>query len=775
MLQKHTVDLDWSTVFYDGDKEILIRQLQSANTEAYSFDKHDYISIPEETHRDEFSKLAREIVVLKFCIEDTDFARDVLSEEEFEKCSVQYSRKNYNSKLLKDLLSRFCYLLSRNNYAEDKEKLSTLLKLDILRADKELRAQQVEKAFLPLKKQVEKIASGVKGYCYFAAENPAAYGIRKTFECKIGAELNDFIKRKYSYDYNILNGNGNLCLSVLSNNNTDDINALFKRALYGDDEFWDKHKKFDIFAFLETVSEVNDLRHAEKIIDYIFSEISKIQYGREIIEKSLPLVFLKKQDFLIGLECRTFRFTFDRFKNYFDLQLLSGISLCYPFAEVEGAEIKLKCGKGLVEEFFKEIYPNDFDRVFNILKDEIASPSDAFSYRKQALCNVNGEWAVSDRDFDEWNIRHIFDYPTFGYHSGVVDRDAVTVFCPEYFSAENIWNRFYLKAFYMSEAVKDKKMCFADLFEVYYDLFQFIEEKTGIKTAYQRNTEGRTEAYDKLKKVLKENGADISDKFKTDYIVSLLDRKVAIKEEAERFPVLEQLGDAVYGLAVAEMMFFDGKINNIAKDFELFTCAKEQVKVAYDLGIDKLYLSSYSLPRKYERDVLINPDDEAYVLRQEREQLENGRKYLADSLEMVIGTICKDCGYKIALDFTKKLIKKAYPPEYFPAEIRWKDREGANVDKDYWTKILPSPYSRLDNAQLTMWLAFDKFFKAYVLGTEDIAARSYITNRIGDSGLYEYFCNDYEVNQVFYEYLHSGLERAIEKYADSVKQKYKNL
>lgn len=95
-----------------------------------------------------------------------------------------------------------------------------------------------------------------------------------------------------------------------------------------------------------------------------------------------------------------------------------------------------------------------------ILKSETETPSIAFSARKQALCDINGQKVVSEKDFDEWNVHHIFDFPTFGYHNKVLDRDAVAVYCPEYFSAENIWNRLYLKAFYMLKLVKDKAICF---------------------------------------------------------------------------------------------------------------------------------------------------------------------------------------------------------------------------------------------------------------------------------------------------------------------------
>lgn len=777
MNQRNGVGLDWSTFFNltKEEKEKFLKQFKVENVENFKWDQYRFLfDFDRQTFADESFDAAFRIEILNFCIEETSFAADVFSEEDYSKCLEVFKRKQYDSKLLKSLLGAFICFLYRQEQKSAGKKLSLYLERDIKKRVNELREQEAEKNFLPLKKQIEKIAAGVKGYCYLVAENPRDYGVRIDLDCRIKAELNEYLKEKYSYDFNAHNGNWNLGLLVLSGDHRDDINQIFLKALYNDNSFWEKHKQFSFIAFIETVYEVNDRRHAEKILDYILTEITKNQYGKAIIEKSLPMIYLKKEEFIYGLEWRTFRFTFDRFKNYCNLKTLSEDNLCYPCTTVIDAEDKLNQGKQIVEEFLQEIYPDDFNEVLKILKAEIAAPSSAFSARKQALIDVNGKKVISEKDFDEWNVRHIFDYPTFGYHNKVLDRDAVTVYCSEYFSAENIWNRLYLKAFYMLNLVKNKAVCFANLFEVYYDLFQFIEEKTGIKTSYQRNTAGRNEAYVKLKSILKQYGINISDKYKSDYIISLLDRKVAIREESERFPILEQLGDAVYGLALAEMLFYDPDIEHAEAVHHDFISADIQIDIANKIGIGKLYLSSYSLPRKYESDILINPDKESYIFQQEREQFENDKKYLADSLEMIIGTICRDCGYQAAIDFTKQILRKTYPKSFFK-ELRWGDNQNSNIDRDYWTRILPAPYSHCEPSHKMFWDAFDKFFKAYVLGTEDREIRQFITNSFGDNKLYDDIGTSYEVNQVFYEYLHNGLESAVEKFSNSVKENYKKL
>ena len=77
------------------------------------------------------------------------------------------------------------------------------------------------------------------------------------------------------------------------------------------------------------------------------------------------------------------------------------------------------------------------------------------------------------------------------------------------------------------------------------------------------------------------------------------------------------MGDAIYGLAVAEMIFYNPKVQDITKIYSEYITANKQVQISEKIALDKLYMSSYSLPRKYDRDVLINPDTEIYILRQE--------------------------------------------------------------------------------------------------------------------------------------------------------------
>ena len=61
---------------------------------------------------DPYILTACEHVALKFMLCDSNFAKDLLSDEELEKANEVFARKQYNSKLLKKLLCGFLMLLN---------------------------------------------------------------------------------------------------------------------------------------------------------------------------------------------------------------------------------------------------------------------------------------------------------------------------------------------------------------------------------------------------------------------------------------------------------------------------------------------------------------------------------------------------------------------------------------------------------------------------------------------------------------------------------------
>ncbi len=780
MLQNSRVGFDWLTLFdlKDEEKKWMIDGAKKALCDGWNIKYlfSNFIAIVEVPNHDEIYVQACKKVMLNFCVNKTTFAKDVLCDEQYEKCVQLYNRRQFESKLLNELLSKFvCCLQYGQNSENLKKRINDLLRLEIIEEVENLTEQKIVKTFAPLKQQIEKIAGGVKSCCYLVAEN-------RYYGYKLNEKLNEYIIKEFAYDFNQVNS-WNSILTIFPDR-TETENTIFQKELLFDNDFWYKHWDFNIFAFLDAVIETHDFSHAKKIIKYIFDNICQSDYGKRIIEKLLPLAFLYKDVFIEKLQKRTFQFTFDRFKSVFDLGRLENSKLCYPINSESNVQEQIENGKKIVKEFFEKLYGDYSSEVIKIITSEVKKPTVAYCGRQQEMKTISeSDDDIKHGNNGEWTLCDILDSQTFGYYPwSIQDKEAIEVYYPDFFAPVNIWNRLYLKAYYMQKLTNNKELCFANLFEVYFDLCQFVEKTTGIKTSHQRNTEWRDVSYNELKKLLKKYDVTISNDHKKDYIISLLDRKVANIEESERFPILEQLGDAIYGLAVAEMIFYNPKVQDITKICAEYVTANKQVQIAEKIALDKLYMSAYSLPRKYDRDVLINPSTEAYIIRQESEQLSNTKKFFADSLEMIVGAICKDCGYQVAIDFCKRVIRDTFQAT-FSKEVRFGDGNVLPPEERYhYTKILPALYSMFDNEvgdvypeyQIKLHEAFDKFYKTYVLGTEEKSVRNYITNSFFDADIYD-DCPSSEIDKVFYEYLHNGLKSAIEKYGESVEKRYKEI
>ena len=749
MFQRDRVDLEWSTLFnVQKDKELIIRQIKSIGYEHYDARTLQCFMMENVREVSDVFAAACEITALKFCIEDTSFARDVLQEKDFNKVVEVYSRKQFNSKVLKNLLSIFLDFLiilkNPSNYGLKEGRLvSGLFTLDIYRAVQSVLEDNVKRDYPNLKAIVEKVTAGVKINCYVDATQTHLFAI------SLDDASNNYVKEKFNYDFNEINTNKNTSL-VMFENKDKLLNLIIGRTFINDISFWENHPQFNWFAFIESVRSLNGDRHAEKLLDYIFNEIQKDEFSKKVLASNLELIYVLKDEFVRLLEWRTFKLTFERFRDKYEVIAWRN-GRCYPFSKSEDDAEKIRNGEKLFAEFISDAYPEDKNKILRFIFDQIVNP-EALSKEKN------------------WTLVDILGAPTFGYYPKLTDKQAVMLLCPDYFSKNNILSRVYLTAYEIGFFTRfNQKEINACLFEIYYDVCQFIFEKLGTQTQYQRDVKWRDDNFRALQDKLKECNVSISERFKSDYIISLLDRKVAVREESERFPVLEQLGDAIYGLAVGELLFYNPETDSaVAEKFESFIKAESQIKVSKAFGFDKLYISASSLSSKHYTDTVINPDNDVYYSNEEYFD-RNLEKYLADSLEMIIGTVCKDCGFNIALDFSKTLLKKTYP-NVFKDEVRWsgyKDYE--DIDWDYFMRILPGLYQNFDKSHEMLWRAFNKAFLVMTIGTEDKNSRRFITNSFGDMAVYG--DNGYGmVNRVYHYYLNNGWDKTFKKYSEFVKQ-----
>lgn len=757
-IYRHGDGLFWSSLFSisGNDKKKIINSMKENQSE-YSGYTLATKMLGSQTSKfrvsDPLLQRACEHIALKFMLCDSDLAKELLSEEELEKANEVYARKQYNSKLLKKLLYGFGKLLDALSC--DTENLFTISIIDEYRRIQE---DETIRSFGELKKTIEKVASGVKNICYYNADQFLTVG-----NTPLNDELNQLLLAKTNYDFNKTDDHRfSMRKSTLFFNNEGKVNnSILQLAIVNDSDFWAQHEKFGIIHFLNEIVKQNDIRHAEKVLSFIVENLQKMPNMNLVFKNNFPLYMSKYNELVERLEDQAFRFSFKRLESYCDLTKAQSASLCYPMSKAEPSFFEI--GKKVWERFISEYnYPNDYQTVNRYLSDEIS------------------RFIAGDtHNYDD--IAVILDSAPFRYSTDNEDRRWCSAYHPDCFSFENIWNRVYLKAYTVTLLSDDEQTQFSYLQRIFVDLIKTIEKRIKICTVHQLDTTTRDQHYLKLKKMLSSYGIEANDEYKNNYIISLLDRDTALIEEAEAFLMLEQIGDAIYGLAVAELLFYnpdnifyppdhyDPNGKNIAERFEKCTRAEAQVLISKKHKIDELYLQ-IGLPAKYiEYDSIIF-DYETF--NEEQLQKLNQEKYLADTLEMIIGAIFIDKGIHPALDFAKKLLKETYP-KHFSKEIHEKDRKGHDegIGWEYWPRILPGLYSEMSSAHYVIWNALEKVVLITSIGTDDKDKRNYITNSFSNTAIYGEE-DDFGVSWPFYYYLHDGLDFVLQKYSDTIRENY---
>ena len=755
--------LFWSSLFSipAAEQKQLLEQMRSHQGEydgnvfcsnMLSISRINSIDYMQEKRK--YMTAACEHVALKFMLFDTDLASFLLDDEELEKARELYAvRKQYGSKLLKSLLGSFSELLKFLDYRKFRSDCFTISLLDEFRKVEE---KEVSNSFGILKKTVEAISSGVHNQCYIDAEQGNSVGRTSLYD-----ELNELVKEKISYvlcrpDYSKESS------TLFYPDKEKKSNAVLQLALVNDKGFWEKHERFDVIRFLNAVFDRNGIRHAKKVLYSILDNLLKSPNAKLAIENGLPLYASDYELLVEKLEEQAELFAFKRLKGYCDVSKINGFRLCYPMSKAEPEFFEI--GKAVWESFITEYnYPNDHERVSQYLCDEVKAFTDGQRNR-----------------YDD--IAVIFDIAPFRCSANNEDRQIFGTYHPDCFSYENIWNRVYLKAYAVTLLSDDRKVQHSFLQRIFVDIIKVIERNLGIPTVHQLDTLERDKHYGLLKEMLAKHGIEISDEHKTNYILSLLDRDTALLDEIDHFPVLEQMGDAIYGMAVAELLFYNPKNifdpddnydpegENIQKRFENFTRAEAQVFVAKKNGLHELFIHT-GLPAKYiEYDTLFFKVE---TLNDESLQELKQEKYLADALEMVIGAICFDKGIHTALEFSKKLLRERFPKD-FAKEIRRDDRDNCDeeeIDWEFWPRILPGLYSDMSAAHRTLWRALNKLTLALSLGTDTEAKRRYITNNYGNLSSYGEWDN-HGISWPFYYYLHFGLDYVLQKYGNVINEHF---
>ena len=685
--------------------------------------------------KDEYLNVVKQ-VMLEYLIQE-DALKYFCFDEDYEKITKIVERKQINSKILIEVLGRVSYVF--NSFRTDIANLAFILNNDIKRKIVEYNNNYVIKTMGPLKQKIDKIASGVNIKCYL--------GFNQNYHTiKISDNIKTYIKEKSGYD---------LDNSDYRYKNKMFFEKVLSRAIIDDDSIWNFEEYYygrTILSFVTLVEKYNDIKHATKIIDYAFEEACKDKKIKYLYDNKLPF-------FLYNIEEDMIDWSINRLSVYlsktvdFKIKKEELNGFLYPL--YDGYKDFIFEGKEIFKSFLKFTYPKDFEKAeeeFNNLDNVIQESQQIGAMTRREL-----------------TVRFILNYHILGYDNVELKEKYLSLYCKDFLNDNSVLGRFYYRIYIINKYAKDySNEC---IYEYLYEILKLIEEKNNFKSAFVLDTNLRESKLQILKDVLSKYDINIDDKYKDLYIISLLDRKYATAQEAARFAELEQFGDAIYDLAVDNILFYDPEDRNSLdhQNREELVKADAQIKVSKYLGIDKAYISKFNdaINKKYDN----------------YEAFENGINdsrdghYLADSLEMVIGAVAKQYNVQKALDFATKIILEANPELPTPVTFGNFDPiylyNESKADKDYLNKIYPGPFSdehEYYSEYISIGYALSKLLKIAIIGNDTVEKRKLIANNLNKvlpddryDGYYQYVVT----------YLYYGIEETIKRYQTIVESSYR--
>ena len=705
-------------------------------------DRHKEIQNIREFQED-YEAITKEALIDYLAEEDV--FEYFIEEEETIKLMNLIKRKQYNAKLVNQTLSKINYFINRitNDASLKDTDLPLLLDRDIKRRVNEFNDNYVLQKMTTLKTVVDKVASGVKAECYLEFSK-GYYEYRKEYS----KELTDYIFQKHGYNYSGNHG-WEESFSFLFGRTSDDM--VLSLAVVDDENFWvfNSISKKTILSFAFLVAKYNDLSHAKKIIDYAFEQACKNPICKYLYTNKLSLyISLKPHEKMINYCVHRLE---NRLSSVTTKKIDEGDYNGFLFPLYEGFDKQVLKGKEIFTNFIKKAYLKNANEIFRIFQNpetiiqEETKENNRIQKRRLSLDTMLEAYYLG---YDESNDVKKFMY---GYYEN-------------FGNVDSILGRMYFRCYIIDKLTGNiSNEC---LYEVFFDIFQMIENKFGIQCSYRINHDLRNKNYLLLKEILRKYGLTLDDSYKKEYITALLDRKYASYEEVELFPQLEQFGDAIYELAVDNIIFYNPNTTLTHQRREDFVKAEAQIKVSQKLNLNKLYISNLhdSLNSKY-------LDYEKIEMGLSNELQGN---YIADSLEMIIGVIAKEFGVQKALDFTTKIILETNPdlepPKFLEFNIvslyttlNKKEFSESFETADYLNKIYPGPfcdgYNDYEKEYDILQQALHKILSICIMGNDTKEKRTMIAHNseilsIGPRREFQYVAS----------YLYYGIEETIKRY-----------
>ena len=371
-----------------------------------------------------------------------------------------------------------------------------------------------------------------------------------------------------------------------------------------------------------------------RLCDYIVTKIKSLEFGQLCLEKGYSLSLADKNNFINELIMSNWGI-FTKLGRY-KIKLEHDEYLAYPLVNVP--ENVLIEGKKISDDMLSNYF----------CSDNLEEAKKLF-YNPETKINLNPSKEVS-----------IGSSILGAINSKIYD------FVPEYDTYENRYNRLYIWCYLYKNSTSQYKSLLWE--RIYSYLLRQLAAKYHLHSIFEADDEKHQKALDVLFKSLNKYGIDTknaSDEFKNNCLISLMDYSYSTLEQDSMFPVLEQIGDAIFDVVITNLLYLDPRLraknlnggtscmHDIDSLKKKYCSAIEQINIAKELKLDEIYLvSDLDIKESLTRDEILNKFTyyDAYQT-----------KYFADSYEMIIGSIYKEYGLDVAYKFAEDTFLAVYP------------------------------------------------------------------------------------------------------------------
>ena len=599
--------------------------------------KNDNRSQIYQDHKNDFMFLSRICLIEYFIF--YRMHKYFFSDDEVKKIEYLIERKDYKSNLFTRLI-RFMqlYIISTNSYDEVLKLLKNRLSFSMNKAYDQLENDIISSKIKSLKNWLNSSVGKLDNSIYYLFVKSMAKEAKHNYFQIVPNYVAKHFNEKFGYEIFFYNRQIDEVFKDLGMTTIDLLNKEF-----------DKHVENSLVnqklleEFLVILSSYNQQDYGIKLVDKLIEGISTDQGIKNAIEDKKPLAYgipeFKKRfiKYIILMIYKNSKYVETNEKTF---------PLTYPLVTKTHADIEstMQIGKSVFNEFIQFVYEEKADSfltLFNQPNLQIREFKTFGGYSKTELFMRNSY---------EMN-RNVVNYPTI--------KEIINILQMDFYSEENMLKRMYLYIAFL------KQTSSSNIDEILMNHFNFyiqiIEQKFGISPKRNNLVNNYDDKKIKLQSIMKKFDIDVikSD----DYYISMLDREIATIDQIDRFPVLEQVGDAIYEFIIMESLLYNLDVydsNEMTNRKNNLVKAETQVILAKSIELDQCYISNKLLRDKIKIESFeksfeyIDKDEEPF-------KEDNSESYLADSLEMIIGSIYFQEGIKKAVEFTKKVIENIFP------------------------------------------------------------------------------------------------------------------